>query len=319
VLTQAEEKEERTMSKWLTKALATAGVLLAAVLLAPAQASYTATKYPIVLVHGLAGFDSLAGVYDYWYRIPAALERDGARVYVVRVAAANSTEVRGEQLLTQVRQIIAISGAAKVNLIGHSHGALTARYVAGVRPDLVASVTSVGGPNQGSKVADALDGTGGFTQAVLSSVVNGVTSVIDLISGGGYQQDSLAAMRSLTTAGTADFNRRFPAGVPTSPCGQGAGRVDGVSYYSWGGRRHFTNILDVSDPFLAASGLAFGFEANDGLVSRCSSRLGQVINDGYAMNHLDLVNQVLGLSNIFETRPVNTYRQHANRLRNAGL
>jgi len=35
---------------------------------------------------------------------------------------------------------MAITGAKKVNLIGHSHGAHAVRYAAGVMPDQVASV-----------------------------------------------------------------------------------------------------------------------------------------------------------------------------------
>jgi triacylglycerol lipase len=79
--------------------------------------TYTQTRYPIVLVHGLFGFDSALGV-DYFYGIPEALRRDGAKVYVAQVSAANSTEVRGEQLLAQVKNILALTGASKVNLIG---------------------------------------------------------------------------------------------------------------------------------------------------------------------------------------------------------
>ena len=37
------------------------------------------------------------------------------------------------------------------------------------------------------------------------------------------------------------------------------------------------------------------------------------------MNHLDEVNQTLGLTSLFETDPVTVYRQHANRLKNDGL
>jgi triacylglycerol lipase len=54
-----------------------------------------------------------------------ALTRDGAKVYVAQVSAAHSTEVRGEQLLAQVRNIMAVTGASKVNLMGHSHGGPT--------------------------------------------------------------------------------------------------------------------------------------------------------------------------------------------------
>ncbi len=44
-------------------------------------------------------------------------------------------------------------GAKKLNLIGHSHSAHAVRYAAGVMPQHVASVMTVGGANQGSIVA----------------------------------------------------------------------------------------------------------------------------------------------------------------------
>lgn len=283
---------------------------------------YTETKYPIVLVHGLFGFDNI-GPVDYWYGIPSALRSNGAKVYVTQVAAANSTEVRGEQLLTQIKQILAVTGASKVNLIGHSHGGPTIRYVASVRPDLVASATSVGGVNRGSKVADVLLGiapAGSLSNDVLVSIANGLANLISLISGEpGMSQDALAAANSLSTTGSLKFNARFPEGVPTTACGEGAYKVNGVAYYSWSGAQPYTNILDVADPALALTSLAFSGEKNDGLVASCSTHLGKVIRDDYGMNHLDEVNQTIGLVNIFETNPVTLYRQHANRLKNQGL
>ncbi|MGV8293888.1 triacylglycerol lipase, partial [Pseudomonas aeruginosa] len=84
------------------------------------QAStYTHTKYPILLAHGMLGFDNILGV-DYWFGIPSALRRDGAQVYVTEVSQLDTSEVRGEQLLQQVEEIVALSGQPKVNLIGHS-------------------------------------------------------------------------------------------------------------------------------------------------------------------------------------------------------
>ncbi|MDQ1260684.1 MAG: triacylglycerol lipase [Pseudomonadota bacterium] len=282
--------------------------------------TYTQTRYPIVLVHGLVGFDSALGV-DYFYGIPEALRRDGAKVYVAQVSAANSTEVRGEQLLAQVKNILAITGAPKVNLIGHSHGGPTTRYVAGVAPQLVASVTSVGGVNRGSRVADILRGVapaGSVSESVASAAAKALVTLINLTSGGSsLPQTPTAALDSLTTAGSAKFNQRFPAGVPTSGCGNGAELVNGVRYYSWTGTKTLTNLLDVSDAPLAVLGLVFG-EANDGLVSACSSRLGKHLGD-YSQNHLDEVNQVLGLRDWFATDPVTVYRQQANRLKNLGL
>ena len=265
-------------------------------------AGYTQTKYPIVLVHGLFGFDNI-GPVEYFYGIPSAL--------------------RGEQLLSQVRQVLAATGAVKVNLMGHSHGGPTARYVASVRPDLVASVTSIGGVNKGSAVADVLLGVapaGTFSNTVLVSITNGLGTLINFLSGGGgLSQNSLAAAQSLSTAGSKKFNAAHPQGVPTSVCGEGAYTVNGVAYYSWSGAKPYTHLLDVADPALALTSLAFLGAKNDGLVSSCSSRLGKVIRDDYAINHLDEVNQTVGLTNLFETSPVTLFRQQANRLKNAGL
>ena len=310
------------MKKKFWKKLA---ILLLAISILPAPswaAGYTQTKYPIVLVHGLFGFDNI-GPVEYWYGIPAALRADGAKVYVTQVSAANSTEVRGEQLLTQVKQILAVTGASKVNLIGHSHGGPTIRYVASVRPDLVASVTSVGGVNKGSKVADLLLGVapdGSLSNAVLISITDGLAAIISFLSGSPtLPQSSLQAAKSLSTAGSLAFNAAHPEGIPTSACGEGAYQVNGVSYFSWSGAQPYTNLLDVIDPSLALTSLAFGSAKNDGLVASCSSHLGKVIRDDYAMNHLDEVNQTIGLVNIFETSPVTLYRQQANRLKNMGL
>ncbi len=151
------------------------------------QKGYTETKYPIVLVHGLFGFDSLAGI-DYFYGIPQALTKSGATVYVAQISATNSTELRGEQLLTQVQEVLAVTGAPKVNLIGHSHGGPTARYVASVAPELVASVTSIGGVNKGSRVADIVRGTvpdGSLPEGVAVKLAEGLVTLINLLSGGG--------------------------------------------------------------------------------------------------------------------------------------
>ena len=315
---------KKQLLKWLNKLWSIAGVAVVAmtILPTPSWAGYTQTRYPIVLVHGLFGFDNI-GPVDYWYGIPAALRADGAQVYVTQVSASNSTEVRGEQLLTQVKQILAATGATRVNLVGHSHGGPTARYVASVRPDLIASVTSVGGVNKGSAVADVLVGVappGSLSQTVLTSIVNGFSQLISILSGGSsLPQDAAAAEMSLSTAGTLKFNAAHPEAVPTTACGEGAYQVNGVSYFSWSGAQPYTNIFDLADPALALTSLAFNGAKNDGLVSSCSSHLGRVIRDDYAMNHLDEVNQLIGLTNIFETNPVTLYRQQANRLQNLGL
>lgn len=312
-------------TRFASALIAAAAALTCALPSAQAQAAgYTQTKYPIVLVHGLFGWDSIAGTVDYFHKVPAALRASGAQVYVTQVSAANSTEVRGEQLLKQVKEILAITGASKVNIVGHSHGGPTARYVAGVAPELVASVSSVGGVNRGSDFADALRGVlpngSPITGTVASLVDTTLVNLIQTLSGNGeLPRNAEAALESLSTAGSLKFNQKFPAGIPTTACGEGAYVVQGVRYYSWGGNKQITNLLDISDGVMALSGAFFNGKTNDGLVSTCSMNLGQVIRTNYKMNHLDEVNQLFGLVHLFETNPVEVYRQQANRLKNAGL
>jgi triacylglycerol lipase len=315
----------RRASRLLLASLFAAGVLGAA---RPAGAfcfwwtcSYTKTKYPIVLAHGAAGFDELFGVLEYWYGIPSALADGGATVFVTSVSQLHATEVRGEQLIDQIERIVAITGKPKVNLIGHSHGGLDVRYVASVRPDLVASVTSVGSPHKGADLADVLDAgivDGSVAEEILAFFADAFAGVLGLLSGTTHPQDSLAALGSLTGAGTAAFNAQHPQGLPSSACGEGASVVNGIRYYSWSGTGVLTNLLDPFDYGLGLSSLFYS-EANDGLVGRCSSHLGHVIRDDYFMNHLDEVNQLLGLVSIFESNPKSVFRAHANRLKNKGL
>ncbi|MGO1001752.1 lipase family alpha/beta hydrolase [Lysobacter sp. CA196] len=314
------------MSRLHYRRLLRAPLLLACLLSAgafPASADdYTRTRHPVVLVHGLFGFDAIGGVYGYWFGIPEALRAGGARVHVAQVAATQSNEVRGEALIDQLEHLQALHGYGKFNLIGHSQGGPTARYVASVRPDLVASMTSVGSPHAGSKVADFV-GTalpaGSPLRPLVASFVNAFAGLIGLLSGSDDTQDSLAALAALESAGSARFNARYPQGAPTTACGSGAARVNGIHYYSLGGTSRGTHLLDASDVAMVAGGLLFGGEANDGLVGRCSSHWGQVIRDDYGWNHLDEVNQIAGLRGLFSSSPTSVYRSQVNRLKNAGL
>ncbi len=291
-------------------------------LAASAQTGYTQTKHPIVLVHGLLGFDSVLGVYDYWYGIGGELKAGGAKVYTASVSASNYSEVRGEQLIRDLDNLRAVTGKQKFNLIGHSHGGPTIRYVASVRPDLVASATLLGSPNTGAPMADLLSTTlppGSVSRTIVAGFVNALSTFLGGLSGNTDPQNALGALASLSTAGSASFNSRHPQGKPTSSCGSGANLVNGVRYYSLSGTSVLTNIFDVSDPLMGAGSLVFGFEQNDGLVGRCSSRWGTVLRDDYGWNHLDEVNQFLGLRGLFSSNPSSVLRAQANRLKTLGL
>lgn len=297
---------------------------------AKASSQYAKTKYPIVFSHGMAGFIQVGtdqfGL-DYWYQILPDLARNGANVWATRVSPFNSSEIRGEQLLEQVKEIAAITGADKVNLIGHSHGGPTIRYVAGSEPKLVASLTTVGAPHKGSPVADLiLKAEGTAIEAPLLGTINLVSKAITWAQGldpNSFPHDSLAGGSSLTLAGSAKFNQKYPIGMPSTACGEGAyswKHADGQIYnYSFTGVGQVTNLLDPDSALKVTALLIDGGKENDGLVSRCSAKFGKTIRDNYNWNHLDEVNMVLGLKNLFAPDPVDVYRQHANRLKLQGL
>ena len=283
---------------------------------------YTKTKYPVVLAPGVLGFDKLVGFVDYWYGIPSAMRDGGAKVYPTSASAFNSSEVRGEQLLSQVQNILAISGAQKVNLIGHCHGGFSARYVANILPTKVASLTMVHSPVKGVPGTNIIMGiapAGTVSGSVVSAVGDAVSNFITFLAGNDYKEDFMASMNSLTPQNAAIFNAKHTGGVPATTCGEGAYSANGIKNYSWSGTSSVTNVLDPLDTFFGIVGLVATSEANDGLVGKCSSHFGKVIRDDYPHNHGDAINHMFGVRGLFTPDPTDLYRQHANRLKSAGL
>ncbi|MBV4501882.1 esterase/lipase family protein [Pseudomonas shirazensis] len=291
-----------------------------------------ATRYPVVLVPGMLGFVRLL-VYPYWFGIVSALRRGGAKVYPVQVSPLHSSEVRGEQLLAIIEDICQRSGATKVNLIGHSQGALSARYAAAKRPDRVASVTSVAGPNHGSELADHLERKApGHSRKgrVLRAVLHGLARLMGWLETGWRRErlpiDVHASHQSLTCAGLALFNQAYPQGLPQEWGGEGAYEVNGVRYYSWSGTLQpgltdqGRNRFDGSNRFCRLFARSFVREKGqcDGMVGRNSSHLGQVLGDDHPLDHLDIVNQSLGAVGK-GAEPVRLFTEHAARLKAAGL
>ena len=289
-----------------------------------AHAGTTAqTRHPIVLVHGFMGFNSLLGI-PYWYKIPEALRKEGATVYIASVNPSQTTEYRGEELIRQMQQWAAKDGVQKFNLIGHSHGGPTVRYAAGVMPAMVASVTTVAGANFGSEVADQLESS--MTPgALFEQTATGLAKLISYLNGTPSTSDVnlRAAVDSLSATGMAKFNARFPAGAPTTPCGSGPeiAAIDGhpIRWYSVSGTAVKTNGWDISDLLLDTFASKYFSEEHDGLVGRCASHWGKVLKDNYAWNHLDEINQVFGLVGRSAPSPLAFYVQHANRLKQVGL
>ncbi|KAJ2613784.1 hypothetical protein H4S08_002027 [Coemansia sp. RSA 1365] len=126
----------------------------------PIQPVYIAPRNPMVLCHGLYGFDvkgpeklPMLQVH-YWRGIREALEDIGARVMVAKVSGTGGVRERAQQLDTQLASRLE---AEKVNILGHSMGGLDARYlITHVNPKnySVASLTTVCTPHRGSPFMD---------------------------------------------------------------------------------------------------------------------------------------------------------------------
>ncbi|MBF0100374.1 MAG: triacylglycerol lipase [Desulfobacterales bacterium] len=294
--------------------------------------TYTQTKYPIMLVHGVSGFDDLLGFYDYWYKFPDTLKKDGATVRCAEVSPWNSIEQRGEDLLQQIKQFLAETGKTKVNLIAHSQGSPTSRYVAYMRPDLVASITTIAGPHKGTPVGDFLISTPNAVEGLAYNILELEGQLIYFFTGNSIEQDAQASIYSLSSEGIAQFNQTYPcAGVPVTKNGEGAysenytfnGQTYNIKYFSWTGTNSVTNVLDPLELLFGAMGAVinlYGHEpANDGAVPAFSARFGQVLRADYPWNHADEVNQVCGILGLLAPDPLSVVRTHANRLKTMGL
>lgn len=117
-----------------------------------------ATKYPILLVHGVFFRDFK--YLNYWGRIPGELEKNGAVVYYGNHQSADSVEGSAKELAQRIRQITEETGCEKLNIIAHSKGGLDCRYALselGIA-DKVSSLTTVNTPHRGCLFADYLLG-----------------------------------------------------------------------------------------------------------------------------------------------------------------
>lgn len=284
---------------------------------------YSKTQYPIVLVHGLYGFDDIFGL-NYFYQIPEVLQNGGAQVFIAEVTGTMTPEVRGEQLITQLEDFAAISGKAKFNLFGHSMGSPTIRYVAATRPELVASVTSIAGVNAGTPVADWDKLDVPLFRIIANIMGNTLGHVIDLVSQNSFEHDIIATMKALNSPGMKEFNEKYPDGLPATYCGGtntpgSEGPFNGIYYYSWMGNIAATNALDPIDLLHKATTKLIDGDDDDGMVPRCASHLGHVIKDDFPMNHLDQMNWFMSLRKANSPYAPTLYRAQANRLKGLGL
>ena len=232
------------------------------------------TKYPLVLIHG-AGFRDLKWPV-YWGRIPKKLEAHGASVYYGLQDCWASVETNAAAIVARINEILAESGADKVNLIAHSKGGLEARMAASSlgMGGRIASITTIATPHHGSKTVDRLLS---LPKGVFSTAAFAVNNWIRIV--GDREPDFLKVCEGFSTASMERFNRENPD-------------VSGVFYQSF--------ACVMSHPFsdINLSTANFVLDRlegpNDGLVSVESASWGEnvhILRSGCfrGISHLDAI------------------------------
>jgi len=246
--------------------------------------------YPIILMHGMGGFDELQAPIDltYFYGVVDDLNAHGENlVFVTTAPPYDTSEDRAAALAPQIQAILKQTGKAKVNLVGHSQGGMDARVLASpnglAMGNVIASVTTVATPHQGSLVADLVLG---LLQNVPPSTVDQVTSAfLSLLQKTAYDVQTDPHLRAqLTELSQAYMTSTFNPKYIDAP---------GVPYSSYGGRTNLEdglpdcamNVvyaddptkLDTAQPEVSATAAflqgATG-TVNDGLVTIASARWG---------------------------------------------
>jgi len=231
---------------------------------------YKPPRNPIVLAHGLLGFDVLgppALQLHYWRGIAEALRVIGATVYVTKVPRVADVSIRAKALKAQLEKMTAGQERSELNIIGHSMGGLDSRYMvskllsnqgkAGEGTFRVASLTTVATPHKGSPIARWI-----------------AFPFVPTIEYFDYR-----AFTNLTPEYMRDtFNPNVP-------------NVDGVRYYSWGADAE--SLMYERSAFYPLRWTwkhIRGLEGpNDGLVSLESSEWG-LMQGCVLADHLDLIN-----------------------------
>lgn len=228
------------------------------------------TKYPVVLVHGIALRDDMP-LLDSWGRIPETLKAAGASVHHGGQDSWNTHESSAAELKSKLEEVLVMTGAEKLNLIAHSKGGLEARYLISNlgMADKVASLTTVSSPHHGTRVADLMMGEIPDSLGLLRFNLFKFLAqklgfrALDLLGRitGDQRPQARGAIGELTHAHMQTFNRS----VVDAP---------GVYYQSYG----TVMKRSLDDPFFALTNgllLREGEGENDGLVSSSSCQWGK--------------------------------------------
>ena len=214
-----------------------------------------ATKYPILLVHGIFFRDNK--YINYWGRIPKELEQNGAVIFYGNHQSAAAVATSAMELTARIKQVLRETGSEKVNIIAHSKGGLDCRYAIakyGAGP-FIASLTTVNTPHKGCLFADYL--LNKAPEKLKKHVNKAYNATLKRL--GDHNPDFLAAVEDLTALRC--FQRELEMPLPEGVFCQSIGSV-----LTHSGTGQFP--LNLSHQLAAH----FDKAPNDGLVSETSFR-----------------------------------------------
>lgn len=291
--------------------------------------------YPIVLMHGMAGFEQLTvgtiGV-EYWAGVRAELARVGEdQVFVTEVSPYETSEVRAREAATQIDAILAATGKQKVALVGHSQGGLDARVLAspaglgyGAK---IASITTVATPHRGSYVADVVMK---LASAAPDTFDKATGALLQLLQRTAYQLQGDASLRAQLEQISEKymrevFNPKY-ADAPSVLYESYAGRTNlraGLGVCDDGIYPNEPTKLDSAQSFLFPSAVilerGLPVRVNDGLVTVESAKWGTFMQCIPA-DHMKEVGQLnIDGTNLQTFDHKKFYRQVVERIRARGF
>ena len=230
-----------------------------------------ATKYPILLIHGLNCRDERP--FEYFGRIPSWLEGQGVKVYLGGQDATGTIQSNARFLKKRLQRILKKEQCGKVNIIAHSKGGLEARYLIsslGMAP-YVASLTTLSTPHYGSRTAKRWCQRKRFVH-IYSRISDFMWKKM-----GDEKPDVEKVLKELTPASMRVFNRKNP----DSPL---------VYYQSFGARLNKKNRRGDDKLMRVLRLFVFGLDGeNDGLVAPESAQWGVYRGTIENISHQDLV------------------------------
>ena len=155
------------------------------------------------MVHGVFFRDFQ--YFNYWGRIPTALETNGARIFYGNHQSAASIEDSAHEISERILNIVSETGCDKVNIIAHSKGGLDCRYalhIPGIA-EHVATLTTVNTPHRGCEFADyLLTKVPQSEQQTIAATYNAALKKL-----GDPNPDFLSAVKNLTSSFCQEFNK----------------------------------------------------------------------------------------------------------------